>query len=97
MATNRAETLDAALIRPGRLDRRIEFGPPDFESLREIFIKVSGKMPKEENIRYDLMARKCQNLGTYFIFISNLAATNLLEVFPLKRKSVYKESTFKYS
>lgn len=37
MATNRADTLDPALLRPGRLDRKIEFPQPDRRQKRLIF------------------------------------------------------------
>ena len=44
MATNRAETLDPALLRPGRLDRKIEFPLPDRRQKRLIFGAVASKM-----------------------------------------------------
>lgn len=44
MATNRVETLDPALLRPGRLDRKIEFPLPDRRQKRLIFTTIAGKM-----------------------------------------------------
>jgi len=44
MATNRIETLDPALIRPGRIDRKIEFPLPDEKTKRRIFNIHTGKM-----------------------------------------------------
>lgn len=61
MATNRPDTLDAALMRPGRLDRKVEFGLPDLEGRAEIFkIHLNG-MCTDRNIRYELLARLCPN------------------------------------
>merc|ERR1712167_538247 len=37
MATNQIESLDPALIRPGRIDRKIEFPLPDANTKRRIF------------------------------------------------------------
>lgn len=42
MATNRADTLDPALLRPGRLDRKIEFPLPDRRQKRLIFQVILG-------------------------------------------------------
>jgi len=61
MATNRPDTLDPALIRPGRLDRRVEFGLPDLEGRAKIFRIHASKMNVDRNIRWDLLARLCPN------------------------------------
>ena len=37
MATNRPDTLDPALMRPGRLDRKVEFSLPDLDGRTNIF------------------------------------------------------------
>lgn len=44
MATNRADTLDPALLRPGRLDRKIECPLPDRRQKRLVF-QVSTERP----------------------------------------------------
>ena len=44
MATNRIESLDPALIRPGRIDRKIEFPLPDTKTKRRIFGIHTGRM-----------------------------------------------------
>merc|ERR1712192_259376 len=56
MATNRPDTLDPALARPGRIDRKIEFGLPDLEGRTHIFRIHAQKMSTEKGIRYELLA-----------------------------------------
>lgn len=50
MATNRADTLDPALLRPGRLDRKIEFPLPDRRQKRLIFSVITSKMNLSEEV-----------------------------------------------
>lgn len=56
-ATNRPETLDKALLRPGRFDRRIPVELPDLKG-REAILKVHGKKVKTAvGIDYNQVAR----------------------------------------
>lgn len=55
-ATNRPESLDKALLRPGRFDRRIQMELPDLEG-RKAIIEVHLKHVKHEAIDMDIIAR----------------------------------------
>lgn len=59
MATNRPDTLDPALLRPGRLDRKVEFGLPDLEGRGHILKIHSKRMNCDRDIRFELIARLC--------------------------------------
>jgi len=61
MATNRPDTLDPALMRPGRLDRKIEIGLPDLAGRAQIFGIHTRPMSVAQDIRYELLARLCPN------------------------------------
>lgn len=50
MATNRIESLDPALIRPGRIDRKIEFPLPDTKTKRHIFHIHTNKMTLADDV-----------------------------------------------
>eukprot|EP01095_Lingulamoeba_sp_RSL-Kostka_P016888 TRINITY_DN8483_c0_g1_i1.p1 TRINITY_DN8483_c0_g1~~TRINITY_DN8483_c0_g1_i1.p1 ORF type:complete len:393 (-),score=156.97 TRINITY_DN8483_c0_g1_i1:112-1290(-) len=50
MATNRPDTLDPALLRPGRLDRKIEFPLPDRRQKRLVFQVLTSKMNLSEEV-----------------------------------------------
>lgn len=50
MATNRIDSLDPALIRPGRIDRKIEFPLPDQKTKRRIFQIHTGKMSLADDV-----------------------------------------------
>ena len=64
MATNRADTLDPALLRPGRLDRKIEFPLPSRREKRLIFQTVTNKM----NLGPDVDLEDCEFHTSYFYY-----------------------------
>lgn len=50
MATNKIESLDPALIRPGRIDRKIEFPLPDIKTKRYIFKIHTSRMSLADDV-----------------------------------------------
>merc|ERR1740130_1369314 len=50
MATNNIESLDPALIRPGRIDRKIEFPLPNIKTKRRIFNIHTNRMTLNEDV-----------------------------------------------
>lgn len=55
-ATNRPESLDSALLRPGRFDRRIQMELPDLEG-RKAILNVHLKKVKHDDIDLDIVTR----------------------------------------
>jgi 26S proteasome regulatory subunit T2 len=53
MATNKIDTLDPALIRPGRIDRKILFENPDQNTKRKIFTLHTSKMSLAPDVDID--------------------------------------------
>ncbi|EGR33568.1 hypothetical protein IMG5_049440 [Ichthyophthirius multifiliis] len=58
MATNRIDMLDPALLRPGRIDRKVEFPNPTVESRQEILKIHSKKMNLTRGIDLKSIAEK---------------------------------------
>lgn len=54
-ATNRPASIDAALLRPGRLDRHVYVGPPDYEARYEILYKNTAKFGISDDVRETLL------------------------------------------
>ena len=56
-ATNRADVLDKALLRPGRFDRQIMVSLPDIKGREEILLVHMRKIPADVNVKADIIAR----------------------------------------
>jgi cell division protease FtsH len=56
-ATNRPDVLDPALLRPGRFDRQVVVPIPDVKGRLEILKVHSRKIPLDENVNLDVIAR----------------------------------------
>jgi cell division protease FtsH len=56
-ATNRAEILDPALLRPGRFDRRVTVQPPDGEGRRKILEVHTRSVPLDQDVNVERLAQ----------------------------------------
>lgn len=72
MATNRADTLDPALLRPGRLDRKIEFPLPDRRQKRLIFSTITAKMNLSEEVSVSIFI-----FGIQISYVSTLIISGI--------------------
>src|SRR3954471_1712638 len=70
-ATNRPEVLDAALLRPGRFDRRVAVQPPDAEGRKKILEVHTRSIPKADDADLDSLA--ASTVGMVGADLANLA------------------------
>lgn len=57
-ATNRADLLDAALLRPGRFDREISVSLPDLQGREEILKVHTKNVPLDESVNIENIAKR---------------------------------------
>ena len=85
-ATNRPESLDKALLRPGRFDRRIPVELPDLQG-REAILKVHARDVKmADNIDYKALARA--TAGASGAELANIVNEGALRAVKLQRQVV---------
>mmetsp|Transcript_9641 Transcript_9641/g.19311 ORF Transcript_9641/g.19311 Transcript_9641/m.19311 type:complete len:388 (+) Transcript_9641:584-1747(+) len=63
MCTNRIDTLDPALLRPGRIDRKVEFPLPNIREKRFMFQTLTSKMNLSEDINLEDFISKPDKLS----------------------------------
>lgn len=79
-ATNRPESLDAALTRPGRFDRRVPVELPDLKGREEILKVHAKKIKVSEDVDYSKIARMASGAsGAELANIVNEAALRAVQ------------------
>ena len=74
-ATNRLDLLDEALLRPGRFDRHIHIGSPNFHTRLEILKVHTNNKPIDPSVDLELLAKKTHGFnGAHLSNIANEAA-----------------------
>ncbi|HBG1613910.1 AAA family ATPase [Clostridioides difficile] len=74
-ATNRLDLLDEALLRPGRFDRHIHIGAPNYHTRFEILKVHTDDKPIDKSVNLELLAKKTHGFnGAHLSNIANEAA-----------------------
>ena len=60
--TNRPEDIDPAILRPGRIDRKVCLGPPNAKGRAALFARLLARMPVAEDVRPDALAARTAGL-----------------------------------
>lgn len=84
-ATNRPDSLDKALLRPGRFDRRIQMELPDLEG-RKAILEVHLKHVRHENVDIDIVAHA--TAGSSGAELANIVNEAALRAVRMGRSSV---------
>lgn len=88
-ATNRPESLDPALLRPGRFDRRIPLELPDLAGRKAILKVHAKKIPVSDNVDWDVLARATS--GASGAELANIINESALRAVREGRKIVLQE------
>ncbi|KAG7393092.1 hypothetical protein PHYPSEUDO_012427 [Phytophthora pseudosyringae] len=64
-ATNRKDALDAALVRPGRIDKTVEVGFPTQEDIQDILALYTRKMPLADDVDIQALAARHRGSRTF--------------------------------
>jgi cell division protease FtsH len=86
-ATNRADVLDPALLRPGRFDRRVNIGLPDRQDRKSILGIHFQKKPLAKNVDLDSLAAKAA--GSSGADLANIANESAI----IAARNTHKEIT----
>lgn len=78
MATNRIDILDPALLRPGRIDRKIEFPPPNEEARLDILKIHSRKMNLTRGINLRKIAELMPGASGAEVKVINITFCSIL-------------------
>ena len=88
-ATNRADLVDPALLRPGRFDRHIYIPPPDLATRKAILEIHTKKKPLAADVKLDDLAKRTDKYtGAELAAVCNEASMLAMREYATKDKSL---------